>query len=327
MNVYSFDWSGANGHGNWIQGIRCYGGTAGGAPEAKRAPGVPGHIISDWTRNHVSQFLIGLAEEARRTRSVVLVGMDFAFGFPFLNHGNVYHDGNVSRNELWQNIWELSGGPNLMAQDYVDAYPNSFFQGHLGEAYLENNHALLRLTENVAVGVNPASVYKLVGSNQVGKSSITGIAVLHGLLNHCSQNRIPLAIWPLVQVDADGKQAEIPDNAITNGWQPPEEGALVVVETYPSLHYPQAGVARNTWETPATWDAIQAHFQTNPAIVLPGTGDQADALAAWYALAGNRDAVGNPLGLGRLMIPTGALVGAVHGNPGVVQKEGWIFGM
>jgi len=276
----------------------------------------------------VAQFLIDLAEQAKKTRSVVLVGMDFAFGFPYLNHGNTYHDGNVSRDELWQNIGELSWGPNLMAQHYVNAYPNSFFQGHAGEVRLPQ-HGLLRLTEQAAqaIGGNPTSVYHLVGPSQVGKSSITGIAVLHGLLEHCSQNCTPLAIWPLVQVDADGNQTGMPDNTITNGWHPPEEGALVVVETYPSLHYPQAGVARNTWDAPATWGAIQAHFQANPAIVLPQTGDQADALVAWYALAGNLDVAGNPLGLGRLMLPTGALVGTVNGNLGVVQKEGWIFGV
>jgi len=138
-----------------------------------------------------------------------------------------------------------------------------------------------------AAGVRPVSNFNLVGAAQVGKSSLTGMRMLHHL-----RGRLP--VWPVDPL--------------------PETGS-VVCEIYTTIAARAAG--RRTGAS-----KIRDHADLNAALValgsepVTGTGTitdhAADALitAAWLRQAAQDPALWSPAGL----------------TPEIAQTEGWTFG-
>ncbi len=138
-----------------------------------------------------------------------------------------------------------------------------------------------------AMGCRPYSNFNLVGAAQVGKSSLTGMRLLHRL-----EGRLP--VWPIDPL--------------------PDTGS-VVCEIYTTIAARAAG--RRTGAS-----KIRDHADLAAALVVLGaapvvgtgaiTDHAADALitAAWLRNAAHDGALWRPAGL----------------TPAIAQTEGWTFG-
>ena len=138
-----------------------------------------------------------------------------------------------------------------------------------------------------AQGLNPYSNLNLVGAAQVGKSSLTGMRMLHRL-----DRRLP--VWPIDPLPASGS---------------------VIVEIYTSLAAIAAGLpkGRTKIRDAATLDAALARLGSRPHVPLARYVDHAtDAIltAAWLRAASSDAALWEPTGLAA-----------------VAATEGWTFGV
>jgi hypothetical protein len=182
----AIDWSGAAKNYDGIAVAACR--------EGQSSPKliVPKHA-SRWTRSTIADWLC--RELSRRRR--LLIGMDFAFAFPFEDHG--YLGGEAQHLEsvfdLWRLINKASPDLDFGCESLIGhpRYARLFWKsGPRPEDWIESK----RRTERACAEqtkTRPETVYKLVGSKQVGKASITGIRVLHHIR---SINRDRVAFWP-----------------------------------------------------------------------------------------------------------------------------------
>jgi hypothetical protein len=182
---------------------------------------------------------------------------------------------------------------HLSASTFVD-HPEAarHFRRHGGRCgdLFEAGRGRLRVTEVAQreQGLNPYSNFNLVGAAQVGKSSLTGMRVLHRL-----DGRLP--IWPFDPV--------------------PPSGSLVV-EIYTSLAAIAAGLPKNRTKIrdPETLDLVLAALGSDPHAPLARYDDHStDALisAAWLRLIHTDPRVWQPPRL----------------TPELARTEGWTFGV
>lgn len=179
------DWSGAAGERH--QGIAVAVARAGtGAPELLR----PAHR---WSRTDVLDWLTGdLPDDT-------LVGLDLGISLPFADAGAFFPglaDSPIDARALWALVDEVcTGEPHLGVSAFVD-HPGfaPYFRRHGGRegAVFGGGRGRFRLTERAqeAMGCRPYSNFNLVGAAQVGKSSLSGMRVLHRL-----GGRVP--VWPV----------------------------------------------------------------------------------------------------------------------------------
>lgn len=179
------DWSGAK--GEWQKGI---------AVAVSDGPGTtPRLIVRRWSRQAVLDWLI---DHARRD-SDLLVGIDFSTALPFLDAGAYFPgwaDSPADARALWRQVDRLcAGDPHLQAGAFIDhAEISRHFRRHggrQGELFGAGN-GRYRLVERLCRDGRhgPAtSCFNLVGAAQVGKSSLTGMRLLHRL-----DGAVP--IWP-----------------------------------------------------------------------------------------------------------------------------------
>lgn len=143
--------------------------------------------IADWICNQLN------------ARQRLLIGLDFAFGFPFEDRQG-YLGGRAKGVdgifELWRLIEESScRDPDFGCSAFTnDARYRSLFwtAGPLPATWRPRK----RRTEIAcaeATQTHPETVYKLLGSKQVGKASITGIRVLHHIR---ALNKSRVTFWP-----------------------------------------------------------------------------------------------------------------------------------
>ncbi len=250
----------------------------------------PGHR---WSRAEV---LTWLADEMPPD---TLVGLDLGPALPFVDRGAYFPgwpDPPPDARALWAMVERIStADPHLAAASVVD-HPElaRHFRRHGGRTgeLFGSGRGRLRATEEAqrTQGLNPYSGFNLVGAAQVGKSSLTGMRVLHRL-----EGAIP--IWPF---DPD-----------------PGAGSLAV-EIYTSIAALAAG--RRVGRTKMTsGEALDAAL-TAPAIGSEPTGftgpidDHAsDALltAAWLRTFAHRPELWHPPAL----------------TPEIARTEGWTFGV
>lgn len=156
--------------------------------------------VGGWSRNAVLDWL------ARDMPQDTLVGLDLGLSLPFVDRGAFFPGWTESppdARSLWALVDRLSGGdPHLAASSFVD-HPEAsrHFRrvgGREGDQF-GGGRGRLRVTEigQMRMGLNPYSNLNLVGAAQVGKSSLTGMRVLHRLAG-----RIP--VWPFDPVPARG---------------------------------------------------------------------------------------------------------------------------
>lgn len=282
------DWSGARGRRQ--KGIAVAAAKAeGGAPALLPPPDPKG-----WARAEVLALIAGL-------KTPTLIGLDLGISLPFVDAGAFFPGWDASppdARRLWALIDRLcADDPHLEAGGFLaHAEAARYFRhgaGVEGDRFLlpgaATREGRFRVAEAAqrAQGVRPVSNFNLVGAAQVGKSSLTGMRMLHRL-----GPRLP--VWPIDPL--------------------PEEGS-VVTEIYTSMAARLGGVtgtATKIRSFAALNDALDA--LGSPPVAGKGAIDDhsADALltAAWLRrVHGTRDLWHPP----RL-------------TPGVARTEGWTFG-
>ena len=225
-----------------------------------------------------------------------LVGMDLGFSLPFLDRGGFFpgwHESPPDAKALWALVEHLcAADPHLVATSFLaDADVARHFRQHggrQGDAF-QPGRGRLRVTEHAqaAMGLRPASNLNLVGAAQVGKSSLTGMRLLHRLAG-----RVP--VWPFA---AD-----------------PGHGSLLV-EIYTSLAARTAGrpPGRSKMRSAAELDAALATLGSPPSgLAGPIDDHRSDAIltAAWLRQTADDAALWRPPAL----------------TPDIARTEGWTFG-
>ena len=283
--VACIDWSGAR--GEWQKGI---------ALAASDGPGrVPRLVDRPWSRAGVLQWLL---EHARR-QSDLLIGIDFSAALPFLDAG-AYLPGWTNTppdaRALWRRIDDICvKDPHLEAGSFIDhAEISRHFRRHGGRQGdrfgQDGGNGRLRLVERLCRDGRhgPAtSCFNLVGAAQVGKSSLTGMRMLHRLAG-----KVP--VWPFDAV--------------------PDRGPLIV-EIYTTIAAREAGLTGGSKMRDAQrLRAGLAGYGIHRAPRLTHYDDHStDAIlaAAWLAQAAGRAGLWHPTAL----------------SDEVALREGWTFGI
>lgn len=230
-----------------------------------------------------------------------LVGMDLGIALPFADCGAFFPGWGESPADalsLWALIDEIChDDPNLETNSFVD-HPEltAFFRRHGGREGAqfrcdgaEHGRGRLRVTEHAqaALGLRPYSNFNLVGAAQVGKSSLTGMRMLHRL-------RGSLPVWPINPL--------------------PDTGS-VAVEIYTSLAAIEAGRTPGTAKM-RSYEELNEALTTlgSPPIGKSGSVDDhsTDALitAVWLRAVAHEKHRWEPVGL----------------TDKIARTEGWTFG-
>ncbi|WP_338445314.1 hypothetical protein V5F89_08965 [Pelagerythrobacter marensis] len=283
----AIDWSGAAGERH--RGIALALADANGGPPVLVDRG------RAWSRAEV---LALLRDDLPRD---TLVGLDLGISLPFADCGAFFPglaDTPPDAHRLWALVERIcADDPHLGAGSFVD-HPAfaPYFRRHgarEGTRFrcdgASHGRGRFRATENAqaAMGCKPYSNFNLVGAAQVGKSSLTGMRMLHRL-------RDSLPVWPIDPLPPAGS---------------------VAVEIYTSLAALEAGRSAGRAK-------IRSHAELDDALAAfgsPATGgcgpidDHAsDALlaAAWLRHVADRPDRWRPAGL----------------SDDIARTEGWTFG-
>jgi hypothetical protein len=252
----------------------------------------PGHV---WSRPDVLDWLLGDMPFG------TLVGLDLGISLPFADCGAFFPgwpDSPPDAKALWRLVdAACADDPYLGASSFVDHIEASrYFRRHGGREGARfhapgaaDRRGRFRVTEAVQadMGCKPYSNFNLVGAAQVGKSSLTGMRILHRFAGQ-------LPVWPLDTV--------------------PERGS-VVVEIYTAIASLAAGrsAARAKMRS---YEALNAALAALGSATVQGQGEiddhRADALlaAAWLRANADRAELWRP-----------ALL-----TPELARTEGWTFG-
>lgn len=192
------DWSGAKGPRQ--KGIAVAVALAeGGAPVLVTPPDPKG-----WARSEVLALLLDLP-------GATLVGLDLGLSLPFHDAGAFFPGWDASPADA-RGLWALIDGlcasdPNLEAGGFVTHTEASRYFRHgagaAGDRFLLEGaltrEGRFRVAEAAQrqQGVRPVSNFNLVGAAQVGKSSLTGMRMLHRL-----ERRVP--VWPVDPLPESG---------------------------------------------------------------------------------------------------------------------------
>lgn len=243
-----------------------------------------------WSRAEIAEWIADQAGED------MLIGLDLSPAFPFCDAGAYFpgwHRSPADMRGLWALVEELAGDdPHLGSASFInhaDARRHFRQRGDLGDLH-PPGRGRLRVVEHGqrAMGLSPYSCFNLVGAAQVGKSSLTGMRVLHRLAG-----RVPF--WPLDPVGQRG---------------------AVVVEIYTTIAAREAGLRAgiSKLRDGASLDAALVALCSEPHRPLGRYDDHAtDAIlaAAWLRRAAGRDRLWQPPAL----------------TPTLARTEGWTFGV
>lgn len=239
--------------------------------------------------------LLAWLERHARTGTRMLVGLDLSPGLPFADHG-AYFPGHPETPPDARTLWAMidrlcADEPHLAASTFpLREGLRDYFRNHdqTGSAFGKGG-GRLRLVEHRQrlAGVNPVSCLNLVGAAQVGKSSLTGMRMLHRL-------RGAVPVWPFDPLPAKGP---------------------VIVEIYTSIAARAGGIrkGRSKIRDAETLDTVLGALESDPHRVLDTYDDHStDALitSAWLRRAASDLALWNPESL----------------TPEIAATEGWTFG-
>lgn len=282
------DWSGAKGARQ--KGIALAVARADGGAPVLLAPPDP----TGWARAEVLARLLDLP-------GATLVGLDLGISLPFHDAGAFFPGWDASPADargLWAIIDALcEHDPNLEAGGLL-THPQAsrYFRhgaGATGDRFLlpsaTTREGRFRLAEAAqrSQGVRPVSNFNLVGAAQVGKSSLTGMRMLHRL-----RGRVP--VWPVDPL--------------------PEQGS-VVTEIYTSMAARLGGV-KGTATKIRTFEALNDALDAMGSPPVTGSGaiddHSSDALltAAWLRRVHTMRDLWHPSAL----------------TPDIARTEGWTFG-
>lgn len=286
----AIDWSGAVGaHQRGIAIALCDNGDHGhAAPQIVR----PGHV---WTR---ADALAWLRDELPHD---TLVGMDLGIALPFADTGAYFPGWDHSPADaraLWEMVDQIaSADPHGAVTSFVD-HPEiaRHFRRHGGRQgdMFTPGRGRMRVTERAqeAMGCKPYSNFNLIGAAQVGKSSLTGMRVLHRL-----NRKIP--VWPIDVGLADPL---------------PPHGSMIC-EIYTTIAAMAAGrsAARSKIRTAHELDTALAMLDLQPCgYDGPIDDHRSDAIitAAWLRRAAHDRALWHPATM----------------TEKIAVTEGWTFG-
>lgn len=134
-------------------------------------------LRADWTRDSLTEELQRLVQRHRARSERLIIGLDFAFGFPaWYAEGQGWRDGH----QIWQ-AFDAARVERLL----TDAEPPFWGRGanRRKPASLQPDGAMpsLRRTEQQVSGPRPFSVFQLVGAGSVGVGSLRGMRTLAAL--------------------------------------------------------------------------------------------------------------------------------------------------
>ncbi|RVQ65794.1 hypothetical protein EKN06_12770 [Croceicoccus ponticola] len=231
----------------------------------------------------------------------MLVGMDLGISLPFADCGAFFpgwRDSPQGARSLWALIDDIcAADPHLSAGSFVD-HPalSRYFRRHGGREgdrfhapEAQHRRGRFRVTERAqeAMGCKPYSNFNLIGAAQVGKSSLTGMRVLHRV-----DGRVP--VWPVDPLPPCGS---------------------VIVEIYTAMAAIAAArtAGRSKIRDHADLDAALVRIGSAPMSGSGAIDDHAsDALltAAWLRAVADRQSLWSPEGL----------------TDTIAATEGWTFG-
>ena len=272
------DWSGAK--GECLPGIVVAAASCGAdAPEL-----VPGPKRGLWSRPEIFNYLVALAQSGRPT----LVGIDFAFAYPFCG-GGYFPDAENSPQtprELWELVDQfgkpgdfLHGG-GIMKNEPWKAH---YYTGN------DKREDRFRKTERAAGG-SPKPTFKYGIPGQVAPGSLAGMRMLHALKE---QSDINVAVWPFGSLD---------------------DSPLVVVEIYPRFFFTRIGMPL----TPKKKSGVNEALEKYESNGLPEDFD----FCCSNRMEDERDAIVSAAALRRLSSDEN-----LWKVPCEAKKEGWIFGV
>lgn len=286
-NFACIDWSGAVGERHaGIAVALCS--TGDDAPKLVR----PKHR---WSRAEAADWLL------HKMPPSTLVGIDLSASMAFVDRGAYFPEWTDSPEDapaLWALVERIcANDPHLSASSFVaHEQASRHFRRHgglVGDLF-EAGRGRLRQCElaQAVVGLNPYSNFNLIGAAQVGKSSLTGMRVLHRVHDG-------LPVWPI-----DGNRVS-------------PSGSLLV-EIYTSLAALAAGrrAGRSKMRSVAELNEalVSSAIASRP---VHGNGPisdhHSDALltAAWMRRAASDERVWHPSAL----------------TAEIARKEGWTFGL
>ena len=254
--------------------------------------GPPELVERAWSRQDIADWLAELADGGTRA----LIGLDLSPAFPLVDEGAYFPGWERSPPDgpaLWKLVDQLSAeDPHLAASSFV-SHPQArrHFRrmGDCGDLF-PPGRGRFRVCEHgqAAMHLSPYSCFNLVGASQVGKSSLTGMRVLHRL-----RGKLPL--WP---------------------FDPLPEAGPVLVEIYTALAARAAGMRKGISKIrdAATLDGMLAALGSRAHAPLIRYDDHAtDAMlsAAWLRHVAGRPELWTPAGL----------------TPELARTEGWTFGV
>ena len=245
-----------------------------------------------WSRQTILDHLIAHAA----AKSDLLIGLDLSPGLPFVDEGAYFPDwarSPADAKQLWALVDAMSAAnPHLGVGSFLgDADVARHFrqQTRTGDLFPRGS-GRLRETERAqhAHALRPSSCFNLIGAAQVGKSSLTGMRVLHRLAG-----RVP--VWP---------------------FDPVPDSGPAIVEIYTSIAARGAGISagRSKIRDGVSLDAALLALGSRPHSPLPRYDDHAtDAIltTAWLRGAAEDPTLWSP----------------EHLDPHIAATEGWTFGV
>ena len=281
----AIDWSGASGERH--KGLA--------VAVADAAGGPPVLVRHHWSRGDILAVLADLPPDT-------LAGLDLGLSLPFADCGAFFPGWSESPPDaraLWALVERLSASdPHLGASGFVD-HPEAsrYFRRHGGREGAAfrcddaaHGRGRFRVTEieQAAMGCKPYSNFNLVGAAQVGKSSLTGMRVLHAL-----GGAVP--VWPVDPLPPSGS---------------------ILVEIYTTIAAMAAGRSPRRAKMRSFEDLNEALAALgSPPVAGTGALDDhaTDALlaAAWLRTIAHRPELWSPAKM----------------TPEIARTEGWTFGV
>lgn len=281
-----FDWSG--------QAVERPKGIALATGRAGQAPRLIAPAARAWSRTEALRWL----EMAAERQTDMLIGFDLSMGFPF-HDADAFFPGWAKSPPTAPQLWQLveqycADDPHLSASSFVQHPELTHYfrhQGQLGRLYGSDKAGRLRMVEKASrdqQSARPYSCLNLVGAAQVGKSSLTGMRLLHRL-------RGVIPVWPFDPVPATGP---------------------MIVEIYTSIAAYSAKLpkGRTKIRDQATLEKAFAELDTPFPARLPRYDDHStDALltTAWLANSSLDSRLWQPKTM----------------TEQIAQTEGWTFGV
>lgn len=283
-NFVAIDWSGQN--VARPKGLAVAHAGSGSAAPVLLAPD------GGWSRQAILDWLLNHAE----AQTDMIIGLDLSPSLPFIDKGGYFpsaHTTPANAKSLWALVDELSAHDDHLSVNGFLSDPE--FRRHFrhqnacGDLFGSGAGRMRRCEIGQReMGLSPYSCFNLVGAAQVGKSSLTGMRVLHRL-----NGAIP--VWPFDPV--------------------PDRGPLIV-EIYTSIAARTAGIRKGLSKIldGATLDASLSNLGSRPHSPLQKYTDHAtDAIltSAWLRQAANNPTNWSPASL----------------SSQIAATEGWTFGI